>query len=75
MFDVWHQVFTYPQGGIWVAIPPKQLGISHVTLSRGMGSSLICGDLTFRTGAALLFFHGQNAINNPMHYGATGHGP
>ncbi|CAK9038774.1 unnamed protein product [Durusdinium trenchii] len=37
-------VFTYPQGGIWVAIPPK-------------------------TGAALLFFHGQNAVNNPMHYG------
>ncbi|CAE8610901.1 unnamed protein product [Polarella glacialis] len=37
-------VFAFPQGGIWVAIPPK-------------------------TGAALLFFHGQNAIMNPMHYG------
>lgn len=37
-------VFTYPQGGIWVAIPPKR-------------------------GGALLFYHGQNAINNPMHYG------
>mmetsp|Transcript_33023 Transcript_33023/g.77052 ORF Transcript_33023/g.77052 Transcript_33023/m.77052 type:complete len:266 (-) Transcript_33023:299-1096(-) len=37
-------VFTYPQGGTWVAIPPK-------------------------TGAALLFYHGQNAVNNPMHYG------
>lgn len=38
-------VFTYPQGGIWVAIPPK-------------------------TGAALLFYHGQNAVNNPIHYGS-----
>lgn len=39
-------VFTFPQGGIWVKIPPK-------------------------TGAAVLFNHGQNAVSNPMHHGGS----
>jgi len=39
-------VFTFPQGGVWVKIPP-------------------------RTGAALLFNHGQNAVSNPLHHGGT----
>eukprot|EP00444_Apocalathium_aciculiferum_P042586 CAMPEP_0183525198 /NCGR_PEP_ID=MMETSP0371-20130417/20462_1 /TAXON_ID=268820 /ORGANISM="Peridinium aciculiferum, Strain PAER-2" /LENGTH=338 /DNA_ID=CAMNT_0025724405 /DNA_START=1 /DNA_END=1015 /DNA_ORIENTATION=+ len=39
-------VFTFPQGGIWVKIPPK-------------------------TGAALFFNHGQNAVSNPLHHGGS----
>mmetsp|Transcript_116055 Transcript_116055/g.300885 ORF Transcript_116055/g.300885 Transcript_116055/m.300885 type:complete len:224 (+) Transcript_116055:3-674(+) len=39
-------VFTFPQGGTWVKIPPK-------------------------TGAALFFNHGQNAVSNPLHHGGT----
>eukprot|EP00929_Paragymnodinium_shiwhaense_P042411 TRINITY_DN21958_c1_g1_i4.p1 TRINITY_DN21958_c1_g1~~TRINITY_DN21958_c1_g1_i4.p1 ORF type:complete len:340 (+),score=23.31 TRINITY_DN21958_c1_g1_i4:93-1022(+) len=39
-------VFTFPQGGTWVKIPPK-------------------------TGAALFFNHGQNAVSNPMHHGGS----
>eukprot|EP00931_Biecheleriopsis_adriatica_P056295 TRINITY_DN33359_c0_g1_i1.p1 TRINITY_DN33359_c0_g1~~TRINITY_DN33359_c0_g1_i1.p1 ORF type:complete len:311 (+),score=54.76 TRINITY_DN33359_c0_g1_i1:27-935(+) len=39
-------VFTFPQGGTWVKIPPK-------------------------TGAALFFNHGQNAVSNPLHHGGS----
>mmetsp|Transcript_77610 Transcript_77610/g.214477 ORF Transcript_77610/g.214477 Transcript_77610/m.214477 type:complete len:333 (-) Transcript_77610:137-1135(-) len=39
-------VFTFPQGGVWVKVPP-------------------------RTGAALFFNHGQNAVSNPLHHGGS----